>query len=67
MIGSKGITESPVPFLRIRQHPKESGSSKLADSLGGVDINLSPEERAEIPAVPPGRWVGSDPVYDGAL
>ena len=26
--------------------------------------SLSPEERAAIPAIPPGRWVGVDPVYD---
>jgi aryl-alcohol dehydrogenase-like predicted oxidoreductase len=37
---------------------------QLNDSIGGLQIALTPEERALIPAVPPGRWVGDDPVYD---
>ncbi len=37
---------------------------QLNDTLGGLEIKLTPEERAAIPAVPPGRWVGVDPVYD---
>jgi hypothetical protein len=32
-----------------------------------MEIALSAQERAEIPAVLPGRWVGGDPVYDGVL
>ena len=35
--------------------------------LGGMEVTLSPEERAGLPAVLPGRWVGGDPVYDGVL
>ncbi|MHB0856993.1 MAG: aldo/keto reductase [Anaerolineae bacterium] len=37
---------------------------QLEDTLGGLELALSPEERAAIPAVLPGRWVGKDPVYD---
>ena len=37
---------------------------QLADSLGGLDLGLTQEERDALPAVPPGRWVGIDPVYD---
>ncbi len=37
---------------------------QLNDSIQGLTIALTPEERALIPAVPPGRWVGDDPVYD---
>jgi aryl-alcohol dehydrogenase-like predicted oxidoreductase len=33
------------------------------DTVQGVGVHLSPEERAEIPAVQPGTWVGNDPVY----
>jgi aryl-alcohol dehydrogenase-like predicted oxidoreductase len=40
---------------------------QLNDTLGGMEVTLSPEERAELPAVLPGRWVGGDPVYDGVL
>ncbi len=36
---------------------------QLKDSLKGAELALTSEERAAIPAVPPGRWVGTDPVY----
>jgi aryl-alcohol dehydrogenase-like predicted oxidoreductase len=39
---------------------------QLDDTLGGLEVALTPEERADIPAVLPGRWVGQDPVYDRA-
>lgn len=37
---------------------------QLADSLGALDRRLTDEERAAVPAILPGRWVGEDPVYD---
>ena len=37
---------------------------QLRDTLGALDRKLTPEEREAVPAVPPGRWVGIDPVYD---
>ena len=37
---------------------------QLEDTLGGLAISLSPAERAAIPAVLPGRWVGEDQTYD---
>jgi len=37
---------------------------QLNDTIQGLDIRLTPEEREEIPAVPPGHYVGEDPVYD---
>jgi aryl-alcohol dehydrogenase-like predicted oxidoreductase len=36
---------------------------QLADSLGALDRPLDPATRETVPAVPPGRWVGTDPVY----
>ena len=36
---------------------------QFEDSVQGADLRLTPEERAEIPAVSPGSWVGNDPVY----
>ena len=39
-------------------------AEQLADSLGALDRRLTAEERAAVPAVPTGRWVGEDPVYD---
>ncbi|MCD6518714.1 MAG: aldo/keto reductase [Anaerolineae bacterium] len=37
---------------------------QFEDTIQGLQIELSPEERQQIPAVLPGRWVGRDPVYD---
>lgn len=37
---------------------------QLRDSLGGLDVKLSPAERAALPAIGPGHWVGIDPIYD---
>jgi len=39
---------------------------QLLDTLGGAELRLTPREREAIPAVPAGRWVGLDPVYDRA-
>lgn len=37
---------------------------QLTDSLGALDRRLTAEEREAVPAIPSGRWVGEDPVYD---
>lgn len=37
---------------------------QITDSLSGMDLHLTPEERKSIPAVLPGRWTGQDPIYD---
>jgi aryl-alcohol dehydrogenase-like predicted oxidoreductase len=37
---------------------------QLQDCLQGAAVQLSPQQRALVPAVAPGRWVGEDPVYD---
>ena len=37
---------------------------QLKDSLQGLAVKLGAEERAAVPAMLPGRWVGQDPVYD---
>ena len=37
---------------------------QLRDTLGGLRIQLTSEERAALPSVLPGRWAGVDPVYD---
>jgi aryl-alcohol dehydrogenase-like predicted oxidoreductase len=38
--------------------------AQLEDTLGGLEISLTAEEREALPAMRPGRWVGEDPVYD---
>ena len=37
---------------------------QVTDTLGGLGRRLTPDERAAVPALLPGRWVGIDPVYD---
>jgi aryl-alcohol dehydrogenase-like predicted oxidoreductase len=37
---------------------------QLQDSLQGAELSLNPEQRASVPAVEAGRWIGTDPVYD---
>ena len=37
---------------------------QLNDTLGGLEVELTADEREDIPALPSGRWVGQDPVYD---
>ncbi len=55
VLGEKRIT---CPIVGARNF------EQLKDSLGGLDHTLSDEERAEVPSVPPGRWLEVDPVYD---
>jgi len=37
---------------------------QMDDTLQGLRVHLTPEERKAVPAMPAGRWVGHDPVYD---
>jgi aryl-alcohol dehydrogenase-like predicted oxidoreductase len=70
----RGVTPAQLALAWVIAEPRVTcpivgarNPEQLSDSLGAVHIRLSPEERAQLPAVLPGRWVGSDPVYDGAL
>jgi len=38
--------------------------AQLNDTLTGLDIHLTPDERDAVPSVASGRWVGQDQVYD---
>ncbi|MDF1515108.1 MAG: aldo/keto reductase [Anaerolineae bacterium] len=65
------VTPAQQALAWVLAEPRVSspilGARTLAqfdDSIQGLAIQLTPEERAEIPAVLPGRWVGKDPVYD---
>jgi aryl-alcohol dehydrogenase-like predicted oxidoreductase len=66
-----GVTPAQLALAWVRADPRITSPivgartlEQLQDSLGGMELTLSPEERDQIPAVPPGRWVGVDPVYD---
>jgi aryl-alcohol dehydrogenase-like predicted oxidoreductase len=67
----RGVTPAQLALAWVMAEPRVTcpiiGARTLAqleDTIGGIEIQLSPEERAAIPAIQPGRWVGVDPVYD---
>ncbi|MBN1641521.1 MAG: aldo/keto reductase [Anaerolineae bacterium] len=68
---ARGVTPAQLALAWVLAEPRIScpivGARTLAqldDTLGGLEIGLSAEDRAAIPAVLPGRWVGVDPVFD---
>jgi aryl-alcohol dehydrogenase-like predicted oxidoreductase len=73
----RGVTPAQLALAWVLAEPRVTAPivgarnlEQLNDTLGGLSggtapaIALTPEERAAIPAVLPGRWVGKDPVYD---
>jgi len=67
----RGVTPAQLAVAWVLAEPRVTAPilgarnlEQLNDTLGGLEIQLTPEERAEIPAVVAGHWVGEDPVYD---
>ena len=67
----RGVTASQLALAWVMAEPRVTcpivgarNLEQLNDTLGGLEISLTAEERAAIPSVPRGRWVGKDPVYD---
>jgi len=67
----RGVTPAQLALAWVMAEPRVTcpiigarTMAQLNDTMGGMEVQLSPEERAAIPAMPPGRWVGVDPVYD---
>jgi len=67
----KGVTPAQLALAWILSEPRVTcpivGARNLEqfnDTLGGLKITLDQEQRAAIPAVSPGQWVGKDPIYD---
>ena len=68
---TRGVTPAQLSLAWVMAEPRVTcpiigarNLEQLNDTLGGMDISLTSEEREAIPSVPPGRWVGEDPVYD---
>ena len=66
----RGVTPAQLALAWVLAEPRVTcpilGARNLEqfnDTIEGLKITLTPEERAAIPAVAPGRWVGVDPVY----
>ena len=67
----RGATPAQLAFAWVLSEPRVTcpiiGARNLEqfnDTVGGLDIELTPAERDAIPAVRSGHWVGRDPVYD---
>ena len=68
---NRGVTAAQLALAWVLGEPRVTcpivgarNLEQLNDTLGGLEIALSPEERQALPAMPAGRWVGVDPVYD---
>lgn len=66
----RGVTPAQLAVAWVLADPRITcpivGARNLEqfnDTVQGVNLRLTPEERALIPAVAPGSWVGQDPVY----
>ncbi|MHB9090927.1 MAG: aldo/keto reductase, partial [Chloroflexota bacterium] len=67
----RGVTPAQLALAWILAEPRVTcpivgarNVDQLDDTLGGLEVSLSPEERAGIPAIRPGQWEGVDQVYD---
>ncbi len=67
----KGVSPAQLAIAWVMSEPRVTcpilgarNTDQLRDSMAAVHIRLSPEERAEIPAIRSGRWVGIDQTYD---
>ena len=68
---ARGVTPAQLALAWVMAEPRVTcpiigarNLDQLNDTMGGMGLSLTPEERAAIPSVLPGRWVGVDPVYD---
>lgn len=68
---ARGVTPAQLALAWVMAEPRVTcpiigarSLEQLDDTIAGMGLSLAPEERAAIPAVLPGRWVGVDPVYD---
>jgi aryl-alcohol dehydrogenase-like predicted oxidoreductase len=66
----RGVSPAQLALAWVLAEPRISSPilgarnlDQLKDSLKGTEINLTPEERAAIPAIRAAHWVGEDPVY----
>ena len=68
---SRGLTPPQLALAWVLAEPRVTcpivgarNLEQLNDTLGGLEVDLTPEDREAIPAMPSGGWVGIDPVYD---
>ncbi len=68
---ARGVTPAQLALAWVLAEPRVTcpivgarNLEQLNDTLGGLGIRLSADERATLPAVAPGWWLGKDPVYE---
>ena len=68
---ARGLTPAQLALAWVLAEPRVTcpivGARNLEqfqDTVAGLEVTLTPEEREAIPAVRPGHWHGLDPVYD---
>ena len=69
-----GVTPAQLALAWVMAEPRVTAPilgarsmAQIKDSLVGAEITLPAEQRAAVPAIPKGKWVGADPVYDRLL
>ena len=69
-----GVTPAQLALAWVMGEPRVTAPilgarnmQQITDSLAGAEIALTAERRAAVPAIPEGKWVGVDPVYDRLL
>jgi len=67
----RGVTPAQLALAWILSEPRITcpivgarNLEQLGDTLGGLEIHLTPNERQAVPSIQSGHWVGKDPVYD---
>ena len=69
--GARGVSPAALALAWVLAEPRVTcpilgarNLEQLNDTMSGLSLRLSAAERAAIPAIAAGRWVGQDQVYD---
>jgi 1-deoxyxylulose-5-phosphate synthase len=65
-----GVTPARLALAWVASDPRVTAPiigarnlDQIRDTIQGIAMKLSPQERAQVPAIPAGTWVGVDPLY----
>jgi 1-deoxyxylulose-5-phosphate synthase len=66
-----GVSPAQLAYAWVASDPRVTSPilgarnlDQIRDSIQGIGLKLSTEDRASIPSIASGKWVGIDPVYD---
>ncbi len=70
----RGVTPAQLAMAWVLAEPRVTcpiigarNMEQFEDTLGALEVKLTPEEREALPSAKPGQWFGVDPVYDRKL